>query len=122
MEGKKKTLVFGGSLNPERYSHKAIKRLAREGHPVVSIGGRAGWVDHIVVLRGHPELKEVDTITMYMGEKRQEEHEEYLLSLSPNRIIFNPGAENRRLFAKAKKEGIEVYEACTLVMLSTGEF
>ncbi len=122
MEGKKKTLVFGGSLKPERYSHKAIRRLNNTGHPVVSIGGRSGWVEDVVVLRGHPELKEIHTITMYMGEQRQEEHEEYLLSLSPDRIIFNPGAENHRLFAKAKSAGIEVMEACTLVLLSTGEF
>lgn len=116
------TLVFGASLKEERYSNKAIKLLKSYNHNILAIGGREGNVDDVEILKGHPQLQNVDTITMYMGEDRQEEHEEYLLSLNPRRIIFNPGAENRKLALKAKDQGIKVEEACTLVMLRTGQY
>lgn len=116
------TLVFGASENPARYSHIAVKNLLSKGHHVVAIGGRIGKIHAVDILTGHPELSNIDTITMYMGKPRQEEHEEYLLSLNPRRIIFNPGAENRDLAKKAKDLGIETLEACTLVMLNTGQY
>jgi histidine triad (HIT) family protein len=117
-----KTLVFGASVNPERFSNKAIKMLKNHGHSIVAIGGRENEVDGTKILTGHPPLQGIDTITMYMGEDRQSEHETYLLSLNPRRIIFNPGAENRSFASKAKEIGIEVEEACTLVMLQTGQY
>ncbi len=116
------TLVFGASTNPERYSNKAMRMLKEYNHSIVAIGGRENEYDGIKIMTGHPEIKGVDTITMYMGEDRQAEHEEYLLSLQPRRIIFNPGAENPSLFSKARAQGIEVVEACTLVMLRTGQY
>jgi len=121
-ETSKKTLVYGASTKPVRYSYKAVKMLQEYDHEVVAIGGRAAQLDDLAILVGHPELNDVHTITMYMGADRQEEHEEYILSLSPQRIIFNPGAENDSLYLKAKKQGIEAINACTLVMLRTGQF
>jgi len=118
----KKTLVFGASTKPVRYSYKAIKMLEEFGHEIEAIGGRAADLDGLEIQTGHPELKEVHTVTMYMGEDRQADHEEYLISLNPKRIIFNPGAENMNLFFKAKKAGIEVVNACTLVMLRTEQY
>jgi len=117
-----KTLIFGASTNPERYSYKAMKQLMAHNHTIVAIGGREAHILGIEIMKGHPTLDDIHTITMYMGEKRQAEHENYLLSLNPKRIIFNPGAENPSLAEKARKNGIEVLEACTLVMLSTGQF
>jgi predicted CoA-binding protein len=119
---KKKTLVFGASLNPNRYAHRAVKKLLDEGVSVVAIGGRAGTIRETEVLTGHPPLEDIDTITLYMGAQRLQDHEEYLLSLAPRRIIFNPGAENRHFAYKARAVGIETIEACTLVMLTTGEY
>jgi histidine triad (HIT) family protein len=116
------TLVFGASLKEERYSNKAVKMLRSHSQEVLAIGGRSGAVEDVDILTGHPELSGVDTITMYMGEDRQQEHEDYLLSLKPRRIIFNPGAENRGFALKAKEEGILVEEACTLVLLRTGQY
>ena len=116
------TLVFGASINPERYSNKAMKMLKEYGHSIAAIGGRENEFEGTKILAGHPSLGDIHTITMYMGEDRQTEHEEYLLSLKPRRIIFNPGAENRALAKKAKDLGIEVVETCTLVMLRTGQF
>ncbi|MFT4533076.1 MAG: histidine triad (HIT) family protein [Saprospiraceae bacterium] len=116
------TLVFGASLKEIRYSNKALKLLRSYKHEVLAIGGREGKVDDVSILTGHPELNGVDTITMYMGEDGQKDHEDYILSLKPRRIIFNPGAENRRFAKKAKEKGILIEEACTLVMLKTGQY
>lgn len=117
-----KTLVFGASLKEERYSNIAINRLRSYDYPVVAIGGREGEVLDVKILKGHPDLKDIHTITMYMGAERQSEHYDYLLSLNPSRIIFNPGAENQELSDLASDKGIEVVDACTLVMLSTGQY
>jgi len=118
----KKTLVFGASTKPERYSYKAVKMLQEYDHPVAAIGGREGALDEVSILTGHPELEDIHTVTMYMSAARQQEHEDYILSLAPRRIIFNPGAENTSLYSNAKAAGIEVVNACTLVMLRTGQF
>lgn len=118
----KNTLVFGASMNPDRYSNKAMKMLKEYNHSIIAIGGREGDFEGTKIHKGHPELSGIDTITMYMGADRQAEHEEYLLSLKPRRIIFNPGAENSSLARKAREQGIEVVEACTLVMLRTGQY
>lgn len=115
-------LVFGASLKAERYSNKAIKALMKSGYTTIGIGGRSGEVYGVEILTGHPELENVHTITMYMGAQRQEEHIEYILSLNPARIIFNPGAENPKLEQLAQVQEIEVIRACTLVMLSTGQY
>lgn len=117
-----KTLVFGASLKPERYSNMAINRLVSHDYPVIAIGGREGKVLDVDIKKGHPEFKDVHTITMYMGADRQKDHYEYLLGLQPTRIIFNPGAENDELAKLATEQGIEAIEACTLVMLSTGQY
>lgn len=117
-----KTLVFGASLKEERYSNMAIRKLRKYDHPVVAIGGREGKVQDVEILKGHPELADIDTITMYMGADRQRDHYEYLLGLKPNRIIFNPGAENEELVKLANEKGIETLNACTLVMLSTDQY
>jgi len=118
----KKTLVFGASLNPMRVSHQAVQRLDSRGLPVVAIGGRYGFINDVEIHRDYQDWKDIHTITLYMGSKRQAEHIDYFLDLKPERIIFNPGAENHELFFKAKEQGIEVLNACTLVMLATGQY
>lgn len=118
----KVTLVFGASTNPDRYSNKAMRMLSDYKHTVVAVGGKEGVVGGVAIQTGHPLISNVDTVTMYMGEARQEEHEDYILSLRPRRIIFNPGAENSRLATKARSKGIEVENACTLVMLRTDQY
>ncbi len=118
----KKTLVFGASLNKFRSSYQALIKLIQMQYNVVAIGGREGQILGVPIVKGHPELKDIHTITIYMGEKMQEEHEDYLLSIHPKRIIFNPGAENRRLAEKAREKDIITENACTSVLLSIGEF
>jgi predicted CoA-binding protein len=118
----KKTVVFGASENPERYANKAIRSLRKRGHPVVAIGLREGKVTDVDIVKGMPEVKDVDTVTLYLSEKNQKQYYDYILSLHPNRIIYNPGAENAELETLANKKGIENMEACTLVLLATGQF
>ena len=121
MEGKA-TLVLGASTNPERYSNQAIKSLRKHGQAVYAIGLKEGNIDDVAIQTGLPELKNVDTVTMYLSAKNQLQYYDYILSLKPKRIIFNPGAENDELLALAMENKIENLEACTLVMLATGQY
>lgn len=118
----KRTVVIGASLKPERTSHDAILKLKSKGHEVIAIGLKEGEVGGIKILKGKPEIRDVDTISLYIKAKRQEEMMNYLLSLHPRRIIFNPGAENPAFMAQAISRGIDAFEACTLTMLSIGAY
>jgi hypothetical protein len=118
----KKTLVLGASDNPERYSYKAIHRLREKGHSVVAIGKKVVMVGDTTVDTAKKNYPEIDTITMYLSAKHQKEYYDYILSLNPKRIIFNPGAENEELTKIALENNIEPLEACTLVLLSVGKF
>lgn len=118
----KKTLVLGATPNPERYAYLATQRLTQYGHEAVPVGVRAGEIAGIQILAGKPEVEGVDTVTLYLGAARQPEYYDYILSLRPRRIIFNPGTENPELMRLAQEQGIETVEGCTLVMLSIGAF
>lgn len=118
----KKTVVLGASANPARYSNIAINRLSVYKHPVVAVGLREGRVGDVNIVKGQPKEESVDTITLYLNSNNQKQYYDYILSLKPKRIIFNPGAENDELEELANKNGIKTIEACTLVMLSTGQY
>ena len=118
----KKTLVLGASTKPERYSYIATQRLNNHGHEVVPVGVRAGAIEGIEIQKGTPEVGDIDTVTLYLNPKRQEQYYEYILGLKPKRIIFNPGTENPTLMQLAREQGIESEAACTLVLLSTGQY
>lgn len=122
MKEPKLTVVIGASPNPDRYSFLAVNRLRAYDHPVVAIGKKAGDINGTPVIAEHPELENVDTVTLYVNPARQQEYYNYILSLHPKRIIFNPGAENPELEAMAQQQGIKTMEACTLVMLGTGQY
>ncbi len=118
----KKTLVLGASENPGRYSYLAVQRLLSHQHPVVAIGKKEGKVHGIEISKEKKMEKDVDTITLYLNQENQKKYYDYIMELKPKRIIFNPGAENEELEAMASFKGIETLEACTLVMLSTGQY
>lgn len=119
---KKKTLVLGASENPSRYSYLAINRLLTHGHPVVAIGRRHSFVKDVELNTERKNWTDIDTVTLYLNPSHQSEYYDYILSLKPKRIIFNPGAENDDLVALAKEKGIQTIEACTLVLLSTNQY
>ncbi|MCB0518129.1 MAG: CoA-binding protein [Lewinellaceae bacterium] len=118
----KKTLVIGATPNPARYAYLAIRQLINHGHEVVALGAKEGEIEGVPILQGFPALEGIDTVTLYINPFRQEEYYDYILDLKPRRIIFNPGTENYAFMHRAKLEGVEVLDACTLVMLSTGQY
>ncbi len=123
MHQKAVTLVIGASENPSRYSHKAVLSLKRNEHEVIALGKKPGFIGDVEILSGKPDLnRQIDTISLYLNQDRQQDMLDYILSLKPRRIIFNPGAENGLLSDLARKNGILVQEACTLVMLSTDQY
>lgn len=119
---RKKTLVLGASANPARYSYLAINRLRNHNHPVVAIGRKPEKVFDVEVGTEKKPFDNVDTVTLYLNPKNQEQYYDYILSLNPKRIIFNPGTENDELVRLAHQKGIKTMEGCTLVMLSTGQY
>ena len=122
MNESKKTRVLGASDNPSRYSYLAINRLRSHGHPVVAIGKKNAMVADVPIEKEKKDWKDVDTITLYLNPTHQQQYYDYILSLKPKRVIFNPGAENDELAELAIKNGITPIEACTLVLLSTNQY
>jgi len=120
----KKTVIVGSTPRPYRYAHQAATMLDERNIPFIPLGIQAGQVLGRDILNVHdkPQIEEVDTLTMYINPDRQKDWYEYLLSLNPRRIIFNPGSENYEFKQVAESRGIECLEACTLVMLSVGNF
>lgn len=122
MRHPKHTLVLGASDNPARYSYLAINRLRQEGHPVKAVGRKHAIVNDVPIETETKDWMDIHTVTLYLSKEHQQQYHDYILSLEPDRIIFNPGAENEELEALAKRKGIETMNACTLVMLSTGQY
>lgn len=115
-------MVLGASDNPARYSFLAINSLRKHQHPVEAIGRKEGKVLDVDIVTEKKSFDTVDTVTLYLNPTHQKEYYDYILSLRPKRIIFNPGAENDELYHLAQKNGIKPLEACTLVLLSTGQY
>src|SRR5437870_5447814 len=119
---KKKTLVLGASDNPARYSYLAIQRLRNHKHPVVAIGRKNTQVGDVPISKEKRSFDKIDTITFYLNPLHQKEYYDYILSLKPKRLVFNPGAENDELEKLATQNKIQVLHACTLVLLATGQY
>ncbi len=118
----KKTLIIGASENPERYSYIAAHRLAAKGHPIVNIGKKSGTVAGVPIYTEKKYFADIHTVTLYINPSHQPDWYDYILQLKPKRLIFNPGTENPELFQLASKQGMEVIEACTLVLLSIDSY
>lgn len=119
---KKKTLVIGATANPSRYSYLAVQKLTAYEHPVVALGIKKGFIGNTEIETERKPFEQIDTVTLYINPLRQKDYYDYILSLQPKRIIFNPGTENDELFTLAQQKGIIAMEACTLVLLSTGQY
>ncbi len=119
-----KTIVLGATPNPNRYAYLATDLLQKKGIEVVPIGKKKGTCGGLRILCDHPIVNDVHTVTIYLGYKNQLEYYDYILSLHPKRVIFNPGAENEELARLLHKNSIstEVINACTLVMLKIGNY
>lgn len=118
----KKTLVLGASLKSNRYSNYAIQRLVANNIDVVAFGLKEGEVSGIKISTDLLPYEELHTITLYLNPKRQKDYYDYILSLNPKRVIFNPGTENPDLYQILKDNNIAFEAACTLVLLSTNQY
>jgi predicted CoA-binding protein len=122
MSDSKKTLVIGASENPERYSYLAVQKLKKHGYSVIALGKKLGKIGDTSIITEFPIEQHVDTVTLYINPDLQKQYVNDILLLHPKRLIFNPGTENEALYAMAKANGIEPLEACTLVLLNTGQY
>jgi predicted CoA-binding protein len=118
----KKTLVVGATEKAGRYANLAAYSLLRHGHQIELVGLREGQIEGNPIHTDQPALDDIDTVTMYVGPQNQPKLYDYIKSLKPRRVIFNPGAENPEFEKQLQAEGIEPVEACTLVMLSIGTY
>lgn len=124
----KKTLVLGASLKEIRYSNMAINKLVTNNHEVIAIGLKKGTVAGIEILTSkNDELQslnvtDIHTVTLYLNSKRQEPYYEFIISLNPKRVIFNPGTENLDFMRLLDKNRIKYEVACNLVLLSTNQY
>lgn len=118
----RKVLVLGASQNPNRYSYLVARRLIAEGYAPLLVSNKEGEVDGVSFEKKWPEDIDIDTVTMYLNPRNQTPYLNLILQVNPKRVIFNPGAENPILYNQLKERGIEVMNACTLVLLSTQQF
>ncbi len=117
-----KTLVLGASLNPSRYSNRAVKLLRVYQHEVIAVGRDEGSIDEVKIKHSFTVDDKIDTVTVYLSQEHQKQYYEKIVAAKPRRIIFNPGAENSELEKIAQANGILSEEACTLVLLNTNQY
>lgn len=119
----KPTLIIGASVKPERYSYKATVSLIAHNHTVFPVGLREGEIEGHSILTNLPIIENVDTVTLYVGPNNQPMYYDYIIKqIKPKRVIFNPGTENSELIRLLKENGIKAEVACTLVLLSIGNY
>ncbi len=118
----KKTLVLGATPDESRYAYLAANRLVNKGHTIINVGIKNGEVAGVPIEKPETIHHDVDTVTLYVGPQNQAPLYNYIMETHPKRIIFNPGTENIELKRMANEQGIETLYACTLVLLSTGQY
>lgn len=118
----KKTLIIGASPNSGRYAYRAAHMLIAKGHPIVNVGIKKGTVAGVEIEIPNAIHDDIDTVTLYIGPHLQDQYYDYILKTKPKRVVFNPGTENAELENLLLANGIEPVEACTLVLLSTGQY
>jgi predicted CoA-binding protein len=116
------TLVLGASPKSDRYSNMAVNNLKLHNHSVIALGNTKGMINGTEITTDFLPYQNIHTVTLYISPKNQSEYYDYIISLKPERVIFNPGTENTEFYQILKEKKIEYLEACTLVMLSTGQY
>jgi len=118
----RKTLVLGASTNPNRYSYFAIERLTANKHEVRAVGKKEGEIFGVKIYAVNKIFSNIDTVTVYLNAKNQEEFYKYIIDLKPRRVLFNPGTENPFFEQLLTENNVAFERACTLVLLSIGEY
>ena len=118
----KLTVVIGASLNPWRFSHMCILKLRSHNIPVIAIGLKSGTIGDVPIETGYPDIKNVHTVSLYIGAELQQNYYEYILKIKPKRIIFNPETYNPELEYLANMNDLHTVEACTMLLIDAGLF
>ena len=123
MDTSREIVVLGASVNTDRYSNMALRNLFEAGFTVYPVNPAHQSIEGKKAYPGLSDVpRPIHTVTVYVGPGRLADLMEDLISLHPERVILNPGAGSPEQAKKIRAAGIEVVEACTLVMLSTGQF
>lgn len=77
--------------------------MVNHGHTVKAVGLREGTVAGLTISTEKEAFENIDTVTLYLNPKRQEEFYDYIVSLKPKRVIFNPGTENPEFYEILQK-------------------
>ena len=117
-----KTLVIGASPNSDRYSHQVVVRLLEAGIEVVPMGIKEAKIGNIKIVPPFTPQNEIHTISLYLSIEKQDKYTDFIIKLKPQRLIFNPGAENKILAEKLNTEGIFWENSCNLVLLATNQY
>lgn len=117
-----KTLVMGTSINSWRYSHKAVLNLRSHGYQVIAFGNRPGTIGDVEITTNLEQHVDIHTVTLYLSAQNQVQYYNYIISLNPERVIFNPGSENPEFEILLSENDIQVEIACTLVLLAVGAY
>ncbi|MFO7937308.1 MAG: CoA-binding protein [Kiritimatiellia bacterium] len=121
--GKQRVVVLGASPKPERYSNRAVRLLVEHGHEVLPVNPAVPVIEDLPVIHSLDDISgHVDTVTLYVAAGRSSPMADSLVGLHPDRVIFNPGAENPALKLQLESNGIRTEDACTLVLLNTEQF
>ncbi len=119
-------VVLGASNRPDRYAFMCMTTLAEMGHKAIPVNPRESMVLGHYCYQNLKDLRKdhpaIDTLTIYVNPDISGKLEKDIIELKPKRVIFNPGSENHHLQKMLEKENIKCLEACTLVMLRTGQF
>ncbi len=118
------TVVLGATSKPERYANQAIRLLREKGYThITPVHPKLRESEGLPVVNSLRNVKQpVDTLTLYVGTARLSAMIEDILDLEPGRVIFNPGTESPLLQQALDDAEIPWEEACTLVLLRTGQF
>jgi predicted CoA-binding protein len=116
------TLVIGASIDPARYAYRAVQMLRRHGHSVIAVGRSEGSIDDVPIVSEIPKGIVIDTVSIYIRPALQHLYYDSILTLHPRRVLFNPDTENPEFEALLTTAGIATERACTLVLLSTGQY
>lgn len=116
-------VVLGASPKSSRYSNRAVRMLKAHGYPVIPVHPRVAEIEGLPVAPGlETVVGPVHTLTLYVGPQRSRRLIQGIVDLAPGRVILNPGTESDELESALGEAGIGHLHACTLVMLSTGQF
>src|SRR5690554_6038541 len=118
----KKILVLEACLNEDRYSNIAVIRFKNSDHGGVAFGLKQGTINGVSIDTDLKPYENIDTVTLYLNPKNQVAYYDYILSLNPKRVVFNPGTENPEFYDILKTNNIDFEVACTLVLLSINQY